>query len=140
MPIIDYNGMEGFDFKDVTQPLIPTQSSLACTTTGGSVTAQFPAVPYDYFWSIEQIAVSNTSTSTTTAKVYIDTPLTDLNVIASTLSGNLDQDDVNSPIILLPTKQLSVIWTNCSIGAVGTVRLQLRAKILTPGGSQSGGK
>jgi hypothetical protein len=136
MPVVDYNGLQGFDFKDLSQPLLPTQSSLACTSAGGSVTAQFPAVPYDYFWSIEQIAVSNTSSSSTVAKVYIDTPLTDINVIASTLSGNLDQDDINSPIILLPTKQLSVTWTNCSLGAVGTVRLQLRAKVLTPANSE----
>lgn len=139
-PIYDFNGIEGFDFKDVTQPLTPTASSPACTSAGGTVVATFPQVPFDYFWSIEQIAVSNTSSTSTVAKVYIDTPLIDLNVIASTLSGNLDQDDINSPIIVLPTKQVSIAWTNCSVGAIGSCRIQLRAKVLTPGTAGGGGK
>ena len=132
MSVNDYDGLDGFGFVDLSQPLTPTASSAACTLTGGSVTAQFPPVPYDYFWSIEQISVSCTSTSSTVAKVYIDTPAQDINVIAATLQGNLDQDDVNSPIILLPTKYLYVVWTNCSLGAVGSVRLQLKAKALSP--------
>lgn len=132
MPVDDYDGLDGFGFRDLTQPLTPTASSPACTVAGGSVEAQFPPVPYDYFWSIEQVAVSCTSTSSTVAKVYVDIPVADVNVIASTLSGNLDQDDINSPIILLPTKYLYVVWTNCSIGAVGTVRLQHKAKALSP--------
>ena len=132
MSVDDYDGLDGFGFVDLSQPLTPTASSPACTIDGGSVTAQFPPVPYDYFWSIEQISVSCTSTTTTTAKVYVDTPAQDINVIAATLSGNSDQDDVNSPIILLPTKYLYVVWTNCSIGAVGSVRLQHKAKALSP--------
>ena len=132
MSVNDYDGLDGFGFVDLSQPLTPTASSPACTIAGGSVTAQFPPVPYDYFWSIEQISVSCTSTSSTVAKVYIDTPAQDINVIAATLQGNLDQDDVNSPIILLPTKYLYVVWTNCSLGAVGSVRLQLKAKALSP--------
>ena len=132
MPVDDYDGLDGFGFVDLSQPLTPTASSPACTIAGGSVTAQFSQVPYDYFWSIEQISVSCTSTTTTTAKVYVDTPAADINVIAATLAGNSDQDDVNSPIILLPTKYLYVVWTNCSLGAVGSVRLQHKAKALSP--------
>ena len=132
MSVDDYDGLDGFGFVDLSQPLTPTASSPACTSAGGSVTAQFPPVPYDYFWSIEQISVSCTSTTTTTAKVYVDTPMADINVIAATLAGNSDQDDVNSPIILLPTKYLYVVWTNVSLGAVGSVRLQHKAKSLTP--------
>ena len=132
MSVDDYDGLDGFGFVDLSQPLTPTARSPACSSAGGSVTAQFPPVPYDYFWSIEQISVSCTSTTTTTAKVYVDTPMADINVIAATLAGNSDQDDVNSPIILLPTKYLYVVWTNCSIGAVGSVRLQHKAKALSP--------
>ena len=132
MSVDDYDGLDGFGFVDLSQPLTPTASSPACTTAGGSITAQFPPVPYDYFWSIEQISVSCTSTTTTTAKVYVDTPAQDINVIAATLAGNSDQDDVNSPIILLPTKYLYVVWTNVSLGAVGSVRLQHKAKALSP--------
>ena len=132
MSVDDYDGLDGFGFVDLSQPLTPTASSPACTVGGGSVTAQFPPVPYDFFWSVEQISVSCNSTTTTTAKVYIDTPAQDINVIAATLAGNSDQDDVNSPIILLPTKYLYVVWTNCSIGAVGSVRLQHKAKALSP--------
>jgi hypothetical protein len=132
MPVDDYDGLDGFGFVDLSQPLTPTASSPACTLAGGSVTAAFPPVPYDYFLSVEQISVSCTSTFSTVAKVYIDTPAQDINVIAATLQGNLDQDDVNSPIIILPTKFLYVVWTNCSIGAVGSVRLQQKAKALSP--------
>ena len=132
MSVDDYDGLDGFGFVDLSQPLTPTASSPACTLAGGSVTAQFPPVPYDYFWSIEQISVSCTSTTTTTAKVYVDTPMADINVIAATLAGNSDQDDVNSPIIILPTKYLYVVWTNVSLGAVGSVRLQHKAKALSP--------
>ena len=132
MSVDDYDGLDGFGFVDLSQPLTPTASSPACTIAGGSVMAQFPPVPDDYFWSIEQISVSCTSTTTTTAKVYIDTPVADINVIAATLAGNSDQDDINSPIILLPTKYLYVVWTNCSLGAVGSARLQHKAKALSP--------
>ena len=132
MAILDANAADGFGFIDLSQPLTPTASSPACTAAGGSVTASFPAVPYDYFWSVEQIAVTNSSSTSTVAKVYVDQPVADINVIASTLSGNLDSDDVNSPIIVLPTKVIYVVWTNCSLGAVGTVRLQVKAKGLTP--------
>ena len=132
MSVEDYNALDGFGFIDLSQPLTPTASSASCTSAGGSVIAQFPPVPYDYFWSVEQIAVACNSSTTTTAKVYLDTPAIDLNVIAATLAGNSDQDDVNSPIIVLPTKYLYVVWTNCSLGAVGSVRLQLKAKALTP--------
>lgn len=138
MPIVDANGMEGFDFLDVSQPLQMVVTSPTATSAGQTITAAFPQVPYDYFLMVDQIAVSCTSTTTTTAKVYVDTPLQDSNVIASTLAGNLDQDDVNSPIVLLPTKIMSVSWFNCSIGAVGTVRIQARAKVLTPAGNQAG--
>ena len=132
MSVDDYDGLDGFGFVDLSQPLTPTASSPACTIAGGSVTAQFPPIPYDFFWSVEQISVSCNSTTTTTAKVYIDTPVSDINVIAATLAGNSDQDDVNSPIIVLPTKYLYVVWTNVSLGAVGSCRLQLKAKALSP--------
>lgn len=132
MSVDDYDGLDGFGFVDLSQPLTPTASSPACTVGGGSVTAQFPPVPYDFFWSVEQISVSCNSTTPTTAKVYVDTPVADINVIAATLAGNSDQDDVNSPIIILPTKYLYVVWTNCSIGTVGSVRLQHKAKALSP--------
>ena len=132
MSIRDYSGQNGFDFKDMTQPLLLVVTSNACTVAGGTVSAQFPSVPSDFFWSIEQIAVSNTSTTTTIAKCYQQLPQQDSNVIASTLSGNLDQDDVNSPLIILGANIFSVAWTNCSVGAVGTVRIQVRAKQLIP--------
>ena len=132
MPIQDSSGVFGFDFKDVTQPLTPTVSSPPCSISGGSCIAVFDQVPFDYFWEVEQISVSNTSNIITSAKVFIDFPYSDINVIASTTSGNFDQDDVNSPIIVLPTKSLAVVWNNCSLGAIGSVRLQVKAKILTP--------
>jgi len=132
MPIRDYSGVSGFDFKDMAQPLILTITSPAATIAGQTLSAYFPSVPSDFFWSVEQIAVSNTSTTTTTAFCYGQSPQISSNVVASTLSGNLDQDDINSPIIILGAQIFSVAWTNCSIGAVGTVRIQVRAKQLIP--------
>ena len=132
MSIRDYTGQSGFDFKDMAQPLILTVTSPAATIAGQTISASFPSVPSDFFWSIEQIAVSNTSTTTTTAFCYGQNPQQPSNVVASTLSGNLDQDDVNSPIFILGGQTFSVAWTNCSIGAVGTVRIQIRAKQLIP--------
>ena len=132
MSIRDYTGQSGFDFKDIAQPLVLVVTSPAATIAGQTIYAEFPLVPSDMFWSIEQIAVSNTSTTTTTAKCYGQKPQTDANVVASSLSGNLDQDDVNSPIIILGANIFSVGWSNCSIGAVGTVRIQVRVKQLIP--------
>ena len=132
MSIQDYSGNQGFDFKDMAQPMELVKTSVPATIAGQALVVSFDAVPFDFFWSIEQIAVSCTSTTTTTAKCYVDLPLFDYNVIASTLSGNLDQDDVNSPIFVLGTRTFSVQWFNCSIGAVGTVRIQARAKQLIP--------
>ena len=132
MPINDYSGQQGFDFKDMTQPLILTKTSNVATVAGQTVSAFFDSVPFDFFWSIEQISVSNTSTTTTTGICYGNSPQLPSNIVASTLSGNLDQDDVNSPIIILGANIFSVAWTNCSVGAVGTVRIQVRAKQLIP--------
>jgi len=132
MTIRDYSGANGFDFKDMTQPLILIETSPACTIAGGTVSATFPSVPFDYFWSIEQIALSNTSTTTTTGYCYGSATQIPSNVVATTLAGNLDQDDINSPIIILGANSFSVAWTNCSIGAVGTARIQARAKQLIP--------
>ena len=132
MPIYDYSGQNGFDMKDMTQPLDLVKTTNAATIAGQALSVSFDAVPFDFFWRIEQIAVTNTSTTQPSAKCYVDLPLQDYNVIASTLSGNLDQDDVNSPIIVLGTRTFSVQWFNCSIGAVGTVRIQARAQQLIP--------
>jgi len=132
MGVVDASGQEGFEFLDITQPLQPVATSAPCTQAGGSVTATFNVVQFDLFWEVTKIAVSCTSTTTTAAFVYVDVPLTPINVIASSIAGNSDQDDCATPIIILGTKQLQVVWTGCSLGAVGSARLQVLAKKMYP--------
>ena len=133
MAVRDSTGAEGFELLTITQPLQPVATSKPCTVAGGSVVATFDVVQSDLFWEVTKVAVSCTSTTTTAAFVYEDIPITSpLNVIASSIAGNSDQDDCATPIIVLGTKQLQVVWTGCSIGAVGSARLQVAVKKLFP--------
>ena len=132
MPIDDYNGRNGFVLLDIAQPLSKTLNSNPADVSG-IITITFDPVPYGYFWWVEIIGVSTTSTTRTTAAVYNDLPLVNSNIVSSTLSGNLDQDDRNSPILVEPTHVLSVQWTGASLGSVAAVKIQYRAQALFPG-------
>ena len=97
--------------------------------------ATFAPVPYDYYWYVEIISVQCNSTSQTQCYVYNQTPLQPQNIVSTTNSGNLDQDDRHQPILIQPTQQMSIQWTNASVGSIGTAQIQFKAMILLPGAS-----
>lgn len=131
MAVYEGNLNTGFNLKQITQPTTLQINTLPATSSG-IITAYFPTVPYDYYWYIEIISVSCNSTSQTQAYVYNATPLTPNNIISTTNSGNLDQDDRNQPILIQPTNTMAVQWTNASIGSIGTANIQYKAVILVP--------
>jgi hypothetical protein len=92
--------------------------------TGGSCTAQLPAVPDNELWFVDRLRVSCTSTASTVAKVYSST-LDDDGIEDGTLTGNFDVADNAAPILLKPTEQLTVVWTGATDGAIGRFRAQI---------------
>jgi len=132
MPIYDGSINTGFTLQQVTQPTTIQVNTLPATSTG-IITATFPVVPYDYYWYVEIISISCNSTSPTQAYVYNQLPLAPQNVLSTSNSGNLDQDDRNQPILIQPTNAMSIQWTNASVGSIGTAQIQFKAVILLPG-------
>lgn len=132
MPIYDGSINTGFTLQQVTQPTTIQINTLPATSSG-IITAIFPQVPYDYYWYVEIISVSCNSTTSTQCYVYVDTPLQPQNVISTSNSGNLDQDDRNQAILVEPTKLMTIQWTGASLGSIGTARIQYKAMILIPG-------
>ncbi len=83
----------------------------------------------DYAWLADHLVVSNTSVSKSIAKVFIgepgDTMVADL--VAGTSTGNLDFDDVAGVGLFVQSgRAITILWQNCSLGAVGTFRVQYR--------------
>jgi len=132
MAVYDGNINTGFTLREATQP-VSIQINTLPATSSGVITAAFPAVPYDYYWYVEIISVSCNSTTSTQCYVYVDTPLQPQNVISTSNSGNLDQDDRNQAILVEPTKVMTIQWTGASLGSIGTARIQYKAMILIPG-------
>jgi hypothetical protein len=100
---------------------------------GGKCSAQLPAVPGDELWFVDRIRVMSDSTTPTIAYCYSGTPDVDDNVEDGTLTGNFDVADNASPMALLPTEQLTVVWTGASNGTIGRLRVQITVMRLTPG-------
>jgi len=132
MPIYDGSINTGFTLQQVTQPTTIQINTLPATSSG-IITATFPMVPYDYYWYVEIISVYCNSTSQTQAYVYNQLPIAPQNILSTTNSGNLDQDDRNQPILIQPTNAMSIQWTNASVGSIGTAQIQFKAVILLPG-------
>lgn len=111
--------------KPVTRSNVPA--------AGGTCFAQLPPVPDDELWFVDRIRVMSDSTTATVAYCYSGTPDVDDNVEDGTLTGNFDVADNASPMALLPTEQLTVVWTGASDGTIGRLRAQITVMRLADG-------
>lgn len=102
-----------------------SRTAISKAAAGGTATATFPAVPAGRLWLVERIVVSCTSSSATSAALYVD-QVDALHLVEGTSAGNFDIADENSPLVIESLSVLTVVWTGASNGAVGTCRVQVR--------------
>jgi hypothetical protein len=91
---------------------------------GGIADAVLTQVPQDELWLLDRVVVVCTSSSTTSAFLYLNTA-DDRNVLDGTQVGNFDVADQSSPIQLPGGSTLLCRWAGASNGAVGTIRAQV---------------
>lgn len=102
-----------------------TRSASTKAAAGNTCTATLGPVPEGDLWLIERLVVTCTSSSTTTAILYLDS-VSNANIVEGTQSGNLDFADENQPLQVDGARSLVAVWTNASNGAVGTLFAQIR--------------
>lgn len=88
----------------------------------GTCTATMRVIDDDA-WQVGHMVVQNTSSSPTRARVYDSPALTPPTLLDGTNAGNLDIADYASPLPLGRGRQVIVVWSGVSDGAVGTVRV-----------------
>lgn len=101
---------------------------IAVATTKGAnaagiAQAVFPAVPEGYLWLVERMTVMCDSALPTQATVYAGDPIP-INLIDGTSRGNLDVADETSPALVQTGLPLTAVWSGCTPGAIGTIRVQ----------------
>jgi hypothetical protein len=113
-----------------------SRTAVSKAAAGGTCQAVLPAVPDGDLWLIERIVVTCTSSTATTAVVYVDQASAS-SIVEGTQSGNLDFADENQPIEVDGSRALLVVWSGASNGAIGTVRAQIRVlrRLTAPGGA-----
>jgi len=89
----------------------------------GIVTVTFDPVGAGLYWRIERIRVQTTSTTTTTALVYVG-DVSAQNLRDGSIAGNSDNADYSSPLVVPPSRQLQIVWSGMSLGAVATAIVQ----------------
>lgn len=75
-------------------------------------------------WSIQRAVVFSTSTAETSAWLY-DGSADPANLLSATLSGNYDEAEYPSGLLLGQSRQLLAHWDGATDGAIGTIRLQV---------------
>lgn len=90
---------------------------------GGTTEVLAGQVPAGYRWLVQRIAISTTSGTATTAKIYDDTAGAG-SLLGLSRQGNSDYDDANVPYVVEAGKALRIVWAGCQDGAIGTARVQ----------------
>jgi hypothetical protein len=116
------SGWQYLGYKDPS-PVLVTPPAAAGSGTMRVVGAQ---VPPQEQWVIDRAVVSSTSTSTTSVRLYDGSVAPGL-LLSGSNAGNYDEADYPAGLLLGATSQLLVVWTGAGDGAVGTIRLQVRA-------------
>ncbi len=91
----------------------------------GVAIATLPAVPPDELWIVDHAVVACSSTTDTEARWYNDAP-DPRNLLDGTSRGNFDVADWPAGLRLQPSRTLVCVWAGASVGAVGTLTVQLR--------------
>lgn len=93
----------------------------------GIAVATGPQVDQGTMWAIQHAVCSSTSSSDTSLRLYDSASVSVSALLSVSNSGNFDEAEWPSgPGLLLPqSRQLVAVWSGCSTGAVGTIRLQV---------------
>lgn len=116
--------LEVFDYPT---PLTGTSQP----ATAGVCVVAFQVDPVSgVVYLIDRITVSCTSTTATSAKIYVG-DIAATNIVDATYEGNLDVADEVQPITVVGADAIRVVWEGASAGAVGAVRIQYRKARMT---------
>ena len=91
----------------------------------GRAVLTLDALADDELWLIDHATVQCSSITPTSVRWY-DSSAAPGQLIDGSGSGNFDVADWPSGLVLRPSTSLVVVWSSCSPGAVGSIRLQAR--------------
>jgi hypothetical protein len=111
------------DYRPLTLTSAPAQD--------GTALAVAPQLELGELWLVDRAVVSCTSTTESVARVYENAAAPGF-LLSGTASGNFDEADYPTGMLVQSGGQLLIVWTQASDGAVGTARLQVR--VLRPAG------
>lgn len=78
----------------------------------------------DLMWRVQRIAISTTSTASTTASVYVGSSDDPKNLVDISYDGNGDVADEINPILVPTSSVLLIVWSGMSLGSIASARLQ----------------
>lgn len=90
---------------------------------GGTARVSFDGPDSSRLWLVERIAISCTSSTATSARVYAG-DVGPLFLVDSTESGNADIADETSPVLVESTRPLIIVWSGVQDGATATATIQ----------------
>jgi hypothetical protein len=99
-----------------------TQKATAAAT--GIARVELPALDTGEMWLIDRAVVACTSTTRTTVRIYVGST-TDVPLSGSD-SGNFDEAEYPSGLLVKPSQVLIAQWTGAVNGSIATLRLQAR--------------
>lgn len=80
----------------------------------------------DELWLIDRAVVSCTSSTETKFRLY-DGAVASVGALRSgTRTGTFDEGDYPAGVLIQQGSQVLGVWSGCSVGAVGTLNLQVR--------------
>lgn len=107
-----------------TVDYVPIQKQATADATGTATVALDPVEP-GYMWLVDALSVRSNSTADTRTLVWAGARLMD-----GSDSGNFDFSDRNSPVLVVSSEVLQIVWTGATPGAVcnadGQYRLILK--------------
>lgn len=98
---------------------------------GGVARGAGSQLDLDELWLVDRAVVSCTSSTPTRVRLYEGQEAVG-SLLSGSASGNFDEADYPTGVLLQSGMQLLAVWSNASDGARGTVVLQVR--VLRPAG------
>lgn len=105
---------------------VEVEKSTAAAGADGVAVLELPQLDGDERWLIDHAVTTCTSSTVTDLRYYLGTVGRDTSIIEQTDNGNFDVADWPNGLRVGPSGVLTLRWTGCSTGAVGSANLQIR--------------
>lgn len=111
-----------FDAQFVVVDLLDLFVESDPATAAGVATAQFDPTGA-VWWRIGHAVVQLSAERGSTLLLYT-ADQQNQNLLDGTTAGDLDVGDFSSPLLVPPSSYLRAVWSGCTAGDVGTIRVQ----------------